>query len=145
MLFEEVSQFCAECSDIIEGVKIIDNKWRNCLHALQLLFTKVEPARVTEFMRHSGNDGLWVHIRREDQCRIHAGVKGVRFILASLPLLLVVILFWLERVSIFPHGSVCKKDSHVGIHLLFFANGHQVVRLDCGMHDCSWVNKLNVF
>ncbi len=91
--FEEVSQFRAECSNIIEGVKIIDNKWSNCLHTLQLLFTKVEAARATEFMHHSGNDGLWVDIRQEDQRRIHAGVKGVRFILASLPPLLVVILF----------------------------------------------------
>jgi hypothetical protein len=41
-----------ECSIVIESVEIIDNKWGDCLCALQLLCSRVNPAHATEFMRH---------------------------------------------------------------------------------------------
>jgi hypothetical protein len=62
----------AECSNIVEGVQIVDNERGDCFHALQLLLPEIESTRTTEFMHHTGHNSLRVHIRQEDQRGIDA-------------------------------------------------------------------------
>ncbi len=106
-LFEEQSQFCPKCSSIIEGVEVVYDEWGDGFHAPQLLFLKVEPARVTEFVCYMQDYNVGIDIQQEDQCGVHARVEGVGLVLALMPLFLVIVLIWFESICIAPHHSIC--------------------------------------
>ena len=90
-LLEEGGQFTPEGCEIVESVQVVDDEGSHRFFALELLLAKVKSPHTSKLMHEARDYNFRIDIRREDHCRVHAGVQGVRLALAPKSLLFVII------------------------------------------------------